>query len=420
MKILVIADDFTGATDIAGFLVENGLQTIQINGVPTMDVAADIEACVVSLKTRSCHVNEAISQSLAAYEWGKKQGAEKFFFKYCSTFDSTEKGNIGPVTDALLEAMGEKMTVVCPALPVNGRSVYQGYLFVGDKLLNESGMQNHPITPMKDANLLRLMEAQARGKAGLINQIVVNAGAPAIAEAMSVLKVEEKQYIVIDSITMEDLDIVATAIYDEVKLFTGGSGLGGALAKHIKSGQTAGQSATNLGKPQRNEAVILSGSCSLMTQAQVKLYKEQAPALQIDVEKCLNDKDYVNTLVSWYLEHKDGLVAPLFYATTDVESLKEIQEKYGSEKASQAVEQTFYDLAIKLKDNGVKNFIVAGGETSGSVTQALNVKAFYIGPQIAPGVPWVRSLDDDLSLALKSGNFGDEQFFFKSQDFINL
>lgn len=420
MKILVIADDFTGATDIAGFLVEGGLKTIQINDVPTTDISHDIEACVVSLKSRSCPVEEAIEQSLAAYEWGKKQGAEKFYFKYCSTFDSTPQGNIGPVTDALLEAMGEKTTVICPALPVNGRSVYQGYLFVADKLLNESGMQNHPITPMTDANLLRLMEAQSKGEAALINQNIVNEGPAAITAQLKKYQAEEKSYIVIDSVATTDLNTVAAAIYDEVKLFTGGSGLGGALAQYITKGGKSDEDATFLGQPQKAETVILSGSCSLMTQAQVASYKQKAPALQLDIEKCLNDENYASDLASWYLAHKNNALAPLFYATTDADNLKKIQATYGGEKASLAVEKTFHNLAISLKDEGVKNFIVAGGETSGSVTQALHVKAFHIGPQIAPGVPWVRSLAGDLSLALKSGNFGDEQFFFKAQDFINL
>lgn len=416
MKLLVIADDFTGATDIASFLVENGLTTTQINGVPDGGADPAIDAYVISLKIRSCEVELAKSQALAACQWGQAQGAEKYFFKYCSTFDSTEKGNIGPITDALLEHLGERSTVICPALPVNGRSVYQGYLFVGNQLLNESGMQNHPITPMKDANLLRLMQMQAQGKAALIDQNTVNQGVAAVKAQVQALKTEA-QYLVIDSIDMGDLDTVGEAIYDEMTLFTGGSGLGGGLANYLSKTQSSTQNANALGAPVNAESVVLSGSCSLMTQAQVKTYQVLAPSLNVDVEQAINDDHYIDTLITWYDENKGGQYAPLIYATADAESLKRIQSTYGQEKSSQAIENLFATLAAKLKSRGVKNFIVAGGETSGAVTQGLDIRSFYIGPKIAAGVPWVKCTENHYSLALKSGNFGDENFFATAQEF---
>ncbi|MFV0322605.1 MAG: 3-oxo-tetronate kinase [Alphaproteobacteria bacterium] len=419
MELVVIADDFTGATDIASFLVEAGLDTIQINKIPSQNTIIDAKAVVISLKSRSCPKNQAITESLEALEWAKAQNCKRIFFKYCSTFDSTTEGNIGPVTDALMMAMGESTTVICPALPVNGRSVYKGYLFVNDQLLNESPMKNHPITPMADASLLRLMAQQSVGKVGLIDMNIIAQGAMAVKKEIQNLKSQNINYIVFDAIAMADLDIIAQASLDEFNLLTGASGLGGALAKYLVSPAHTAEDANLSGQPQNAPTIILAGSCSAMTQKQVQAYQNLAPSYQIDIEKCLFDDEYVQKLANWYNNHNMGNFAPMIYATTNVVHLKQIQQKYGAKRASDAVEQLFYNLAIRLKDMGVKNFIVAGGETSGSVTQALNINAFYIGPQIAPGVPWVRGLDNPLSLALKSGNFGDENFFEHAQIFIN-
>ena len=196
----VIADDFTGASDIASFLVENGLSTVQMNGVPTQSLNSKVDAIVISLKSRSNPVNEAIEQSLRAYQWLKENGCTQFYFKYCSTFDSTAKGNIGPVTDALLDELNEDFTVITPALPVNGRTIFNGYLFVGDVLLSESGMKNHPITPMTDANLMRLMDAQAKGKTGLVAYADVIKGASRVQECFAELKAKGYRYGVVDAV----------------------------------------------------------------------------------------------------------------------------------------------------------------------------------------------------------------------------
>ncbi|MFV0431223.1 MAG: 3-oxo-tetronate kinase [Alphaproteobacteria bacterium] len=419
MKLVVIADDFTGATDIASFLVEAGLDTIQFSGPPPKDMTIDTQAVVISLKSRSCPKQEAIADTLDALKWAKSQGCKHIYFKYCSTFDSTPQGNIGPVTDALMDAMGEKSTIICPALPINGRTSYMGYLFVNDVLLSESPMKNHPITPMMDSSILRLMEAQSKGKAALIDIHTIKSGISAVRKKILELKAQSFNYIICDAIDMDDLDIIAEASLGEFRLFTGGSGLGGGLGKQLKSPNKNLETVKNKGLPPQAPTVILAGSCSAMSQKQVAAYKQKAPSFQIDVAQCIrNGNAYANQLFYWYSEHNNTPLAPLLYATTNTENLKEIQTQYGGNTASEAVEKVFYILSQKLKEYGVRNFIVAGGETSGSVTQALKVDAFYIGSQITPGVPWVRSLDGELSLALKSGNFGSENFFEAAQKMI--
>ncbi|HDR0926181.1 TPA: four-carbon acid sugar kinase family protein, partial [Pasteurella multocida] len=231
----VIADDFTGASDIASFLVENGLATVQMNGVPKQSLTAPVDAIVISLKSRSNPVDEAIAQSLQALHWLQQQGCTQFYFKYCSTFDSTAKGNIGPVTDALLDALNADFTIICPALPVNGRTIFNGYLFVGEVLLNESGMQNHPITPMKDANLVRLMDQQARGKTGLVRYADLLKGSDYVKSCFRTLQQQGFRYAVVDSVDNDQLAVLAEAITD-LKLVTGGSGLAAYMAARASGG----------------------------------------------------------------------------------------------------------------------------------------------------------------------------------------
>ncbi|MBO1073681.1 3-oxo-tetronate kinase [Roseomonas marmotae] len=415
MRLGVIADDFTGATDIAGFLVANGLRTVQLNGVPPADLQVDVDAVVISLKTRSCPVEEAVSQSLASLDWLRARGCPQFFFKYCSTFDSTPKGNIGPVTDALLEALGEDFTVICPVLPVNGRTIYNGYLFVNGVPLDESGMRHHPVTPMTDANLMRLMDAQSQGKTGNVPSTVMDQGPDAVRAALAALKAKGFRYAVLDALNDAHLVVMGQAVAD-MKLVTGGSGLADGMARAWAGTGDAAAAAAE-GRPARGRAVVLSGSCSQMTNAQVAAYRQSAPALAVSVERCLSDAEgYAEELAAWVLaQPKDGL-APLVYATTEPAKLKELQERFGAAEASEAVERLFGALAKQLEAAGFDQFIVAGGETSGIVTQSLGIGGFHIGPQIAPGVPWVRAVGKPLSLALKSGNFGQERFFFEAQD----
>lgn len=415
MKLGVIADDFTGATDIAGFLVENGLATLQFSGIPAKADLTGVDAVVISLKSRSCPADEAVHDSLAALDWLKARGCPRIYQKYCSTFDCTATGNIGPVTDALLAALESQFTLICPALPVNGRTVYQGNLFVGAQPLAESGMRHHPITPMTDSNLLRLMETQARGRAGLVPFSTIDKGAAAIAEAFEQLTQDGVRYAVVDTLTEQHLlDIAAAAI--DMPLVTGGSGLAIGLARLLGKGNLA--AAREAGRPLGTRAVVLSGSCSEMTNRQVARYQAIAPALALDVAACLTRADYPAELVRW-VSSQPVTPAPMLHATTSPGELAAIQARHGRDAASEAVEQCFAQVAVLLREAGVESFIIAGGETSSRITQALGIVAFHIGPQIAPGVPWVRATDAPLSLALKSGNFGDETFFSRAQEFFH-
>ncbi|HBR2821565.1 3-oxo-tetronate kinase [Klebsiella pneumoniae] len=415
MQLGVIADDFTGATDIASFLVRNGMPTVQLNGVPTRDLPLTSEAVVISLKTRSCPAEMAVSQSLAALRWLQAQGCQRFYFKYCSTFDSTAQGNIGPVLDALLAELGETRTVISPALPVNGRTVYQGYLFVGKQLLNESGMRHHPVTPMEDAHLGRLIERQGRGKAALIAWPIVAQGPEAVAAALAAVNDPAVRYVVLDALSEQDLLTQGVALR-EMKLVSGGSGLAIGLARDWAQHHGARDESAQAGMPLAGPAVVLSGSCSVMTNSQVAAYRQQAPARAVDLSACFTDlESYVRTLTDWVDAQRDAPLAPMIYATTEPQTLQRIQAQYGDKASSERVEQLFAALAAALKAKGFTRFIVAGGETSSIVAQTLGVEAFHIGPTISPGVPWVRDTRQPLSLALKSGNFGDIQFFARAQ-----
>ena len=388
IKIGVIADDFTGATDIASFLVENGLPTVQINGVPTGKMPEAIDALVISLKTRSCPVVEATQQSLAALSWLQQQGCKQIYFKYCSTFS--------------------------PALPVNGRTVYQGYLFVMNQLLAESGMRHHPVNPMTDSYLPRLVESQSTGRCGVVSAHVFEQGVKAVRQELARLQQEGYRYAVLDALTEHHLEIQGEALRD-APLVTGGSGLAIGLARQWA--QENGNQARKAGRPLAGRGVVLSGSCSQMTNRQVAHYRQIAPAREVDVARCLSTETlaaYAHELAEWVLG-QESVLAPLVFATASTDALAAIQQQYGAQKASQAVETLFSQLAARLAAEGVTRFIVAGGETSGVVTQSLGIKGFHIGPTISPGVPWVNALDKPVSLALKSGNFGDEAFFSRAQ-----
>lgn len=415
MRLGVIADDFTGATDIASFFVQNGMSTVQINGVPDHADRLNADVIVVSLKSRSCPADEAVTKSLQALAWLQQQGCERFYFKYCSTFDSTAKGNIGPVTDALLTALGEKMTAVSPALPVNGRTVYQGYLFVMDQLLSESGMRHHPVTPMTDSNLLRLMESQATGQAGLITSQTLDHGCEAVRERLDKLAEQGVRYVVFDALNESHLLTQGESLRD-MTLVTGGSGLAIGLARQWAKPGWDREQACAEGRPGSGPAVVLSGSCSTMTQRQVGRYRQQAPAQTIDIARAMQQQEaYTIELCEWIEQHSTDELAPMLFATAEPETLRLNQQRYGAEQSSEAIEQLFASVASRLQQRGWERFIVAGGETSGVVAQALGIDTFHIGPVISPGVPWVRAVSQPISLALKSGNFGDENFFARAQ-----
>jgi 3-dehydrotetronate 4-kinase len=414
MLLGVIADDFTGATDIAGFLVANGVSTSQIIGVPADGLVVEAEAVVISLKSRSCPPEQAVAESLASLAWLRRCGCPQIFQKYSSTFDSTAAGNIGPVADALLDALGQDFTVVCPALPVNGRTVYHGYLFVSGVPLAESGMRHHPVTPMTDSSLVRLMERQSKGTCGVVTADTVDAGVEAVRRSLDDLRQAGRRYAVLDALTTAHLKVLGRAVAD-MALVTGGSGLAAGMAKAWADRLVDPQRAAEAGRPTGCKPVVLAGSCSEMTNRQVAHYLEQAPAFAVEEERCLADAAaYAGEIAAWVTTQRSRRWAPLVYATTEPQRLKGIQRRHGV-AVSLAIEATFAALARHLGDAGFDRFIVAGGETSGAVVQALGVRGLHIGPQIAPGVPWVRAIDKPYSLALKSGNFGQPSFFFDCQ-----
>lgn len=419
-RIGVIADDLTGATDIASFLVKAGLSTVQINSSVVAADLPDVHAVVIGLKTRSIPADQAIQHSLAAVKALKNMGAEHIIFKYCSTFDSTSAGNIGPVTDALLKELDSDFTVVVPALPVNGRTVYSGNLFVHGEPLHESGMRNHPITPMRDSNLMRLMDAQSQGTTGLVAYETIEKGVDAVRERLAHIRAEGASYAVIDTLTHSHLHTIGEAVRD-MPLITGGSGIGEGLGRAVARQQTHADQAHTDPSPadvwslSEGLAVVLSGSASDMTNTQVARYQQHAPHQLVDVEEVLTDSaDYVQRTADWVVS-QDQDIAPMVYATAPADQVKVLQQRHGAEHLSSAIETFFGQLAIALRERGFTRFITAGGETSGAVTQALRVDGFQVGPQIAAGVPWVKSLDGRLDLALKSGNFGDEDFFSTAQ-----
>ncbi|MBK5074294.1 four-carbon acid sugar kinase family protein [Budviciaceae bacterium CWB-B4] len=413
IKIGVIADDFTGSTDIGCFIAATGCQVVQFVGTPDESLnSSDADALIISLKTRSCPVQQAIDESIKACRWLKANGCQLIYFKYCSTFDSTAQGNIGPVTDALLKELDSHFTLICPSLPVNGRTVVQGHLFVNGQLLNESGMQNHPITPMKDANLIRLMDAQSSGKTGLLDLVTVQQGANAITEKITQLQQKGFRYAVVDAMTLEDLRQLKPLL-KHFPLLTGGSAFGQIIAETSdhKISQISQQYPSAGGR-----GVILSGSCSVMTNNQVARYQQQAPTLALDIEQCMTNPQYAVELSQWVMQQSSTL-APMVYATQPPEQVRHMQEKYGIEQVSYAVEKTFAHLARLLSEQGFNRFILAGGETSSLIVQELGTNKLEIGGLIAPGVPWVRDLNQNNRwLALKSGNFGDQNFFQHAQE----
>ncbi|MBI9095349.1 MAG: four-carbon acid sugar kinase family protein [Sphaerochaeta sp.] len=417
MRLGVIADDFTGATDIAGFLVKNGMETAMFNGVPDSIPDGLTEALVVSLKIRSCPVGEAVQKALSALAFLQEAGCTKFYYKYCSTFDSSREGNIGQVTDALMKALTTSLTLICPALPINGRTVYKGYLFVNDQLLSDSPMRNHPITPMRDSKLERLMQGQFTGLSAHIFSGDMAQGPDHVRTLVEQYKDTDKnvQYLIVDILTEEDLETIARATED-FPLVTGGSGLALGIA-HLYN-QRLGRPEEEVVSfvPKKDRAVIIAGSCSAQTNAQVAYYKDKAPSLRIDEDKCLNQKGYSGELALWVLAQDTKGLAPMLYATRNAEELAKIKALYPQENVSAIIEKIIGCVTKILAFQGVKNFIVAGGETSGVVATTLGVSSYLVGPQIDPGVSWVRSLDGTMHLAFKSGNFGMVDFFEKAQE----
>jgi uncharacterized protein YgbK (DUF1537 family) len=416
MAILgVIADDFTGATDIAGMLVKGGMRTIQTIGVPAKGtIPDDVDAVVVALKTRSIAAADAIAQSLDALKALQAAGCVRFFFKYCSTFDSTDAGNIGPVGDALLDALKAKQAIYCPAFPVNGRTIFFGHLFVGDVLLSDSHMKHHPLTPMTDASLVRVLARQTPHKVGLVALKQVQSGSAVLRESLDRLAADGVRHVVVDAVADTDLGIIGEAIGDDT-LVTGGSGVAlGLPAAYRRRGLMAHRSGADTLPKIEGAAAVLAGSCSAATLGQIAAFKGAHMAL--DTDAICRGEDVAGKALDW-TKGKLGNGPILLSASDKPEAVKALQAKYGVEKSSQAIERTMAALARGLVAAGVGRLVVAGGETSGAVVSALDVTALRIGPEIDPGVPWTASVGaKPILLALKSGNFGAPDFFTKAFD----
>jgi uncharacterized protein YgbK (DUF1537 family) len=422
-----IADDFTGATDLASMLVRAGMRTVQTIGVPRACEAIEADAIVVALKSRTIEAHSAIAQSRAALDWLRAQGCRQFFFKYCSTFDSTDAGNIGPVADALLDALaadsphGADFTIACPALPENRRTVYHGYLFVGDGLLNESGMETHPLTPMRDPNLVRVLQRQTKSKVGLISHEVVARGEQAVRETIARLREDGARFAIADALSDDDLRTLGAASSD-LRLVTGGSGVAIGLPENFRRAGmlTATVEAASLPEVD-GAAVVLAGSASKATNAQVAEWLARRPGLRIDPRALARGEAVVDQALAFVDEHLRGPQPQpvLIYATATPDEVKAVQDELGA-AAGEQVEAALASIARQLKTRGVRKFIVAGGETSGAVVQALGVQMLQIGPTIDPGVPVTVSVGDEpLVLVLKSGNFGAVDFFAKALRFAN-
>jgi len=410
-----IADDFTGATDLANMLVREGMRTIQTIGVPEAPVR-DVDAIVVALKSRTIAPQDAIAQSLQALQWLRAQGCRQFFFKYCSTFDSTDRGNIGPVAEALLQALDGGFTIACPAFPENGRTVYRGHLFVNDVLLSESGMQNHPLTPMRDPNLVRVLQRQSQGKVGLIDVNTIKSGAASIRARIQALRAEGATLAIADAISNDDLYTLGEACAD-LPLVTGGSGIAlGLPGNFVRQGALAGSNASARLAGVAGRGAVLAGSASQATNGQVAHWKASRPAFRVDPLALARGENVVEQALAFAERHRGEPV--LVYATAAPEDVKAVQAELGTERAGHLVEQALAEVARGLHAQGVTHFVVAGGETSGAVVQALDVRALRIGPQIDPGVPATLAIDGHgeprLAMALKSGNFGTVDFFEKA------
>jgi uncharacterized protein YgbK (DUF1537 family) len=418
LKLGCIADDFTGATDLANNLVRAGMRVVQTIGVPSSPLAeewvANVDAVVVALKSRTIPVAEAIEQSLQALKWLQAQGATQIYFKYCSTFDSTPEGNIGPVTEALMDALNTDFTIATPAFPDNGRTVFKGYLFAGNVLLNESGMQNHPLTPMTDANLVRVMQAQTKRRVDLIDYKTVALGEAAIRARIQTLRAEGVGVAIVDATSNDDLLRMGPALKD-LPLLTAGSGV--AIGLPANFGLQPSLQASLL-PPATGLQAVVSGSCSLATNGQVGHFKSLGrPALAINPANLMHGHSdaVVQQVLAWATPLlKDGPV--LVYSTAEPDAVKRVQAQLGVAEAGALVEHALAAVARGLVDAGVKQLVVAGGETSGACVQALDMAQLQIGPQIEPGVPWcfAPTAAGGVHIALKSGNFGSADFFSKA------
>ncbi|HKH35159.1 MAG TPA: 3-oxo-tetronate kinase [Beijerinckiaceae bacterium] len=411
MLLGVIADDFTGASDIANTLAKGGLSTVQFLGVPTKPAPETCEAGVVALKSRSITAADAVALSMEAFEWLRAQGCRQFVFKYCSTFDSTPEGNIGPVGEALAKAFDVRGAVACPAFPTTGRTVYQGHLFVGDRLLNESGLENHPLNPMTDPDLRRWLRRQCEESVGLVPWAMVRQGGAALRAALEAAADRAERLVIVDAVSDDDLLAIGDACA-EAPLLTGGSGIALGLPRNfIRQGLATGKGSAFQGVD--GPEAILAGSCSRATLQQIEVHRKEHPVLQVEVEAVMEGAVTPEALAAFMHGHEGE--APLVYSSAPSEKVRALQSAHGREAIAAALDALFAETAARLVYDGVRRLVVAGGETSGAVVSALSLDALAIGPEIDPGVPALAAADGrPLALALKSGNFGAPDFFAKA------
>ena len=416
MLLGAIADDFTGATDLCSMLVRGGMRTVQLIGAPSdATVPPDADAVVVALKSRTAPVREAVQQSLAALAWLRRAGCRQFFFKYCSTFDSTDEGNIGPVADALIHALGCGFALANPAFPTNARTVYQGHLFVGGALLNESGMEHHPLTPMTDANLVRVLGRQTDGTVGLVPYATVERGAGAIRDAMTALKEQGRRYAIVDAVNDAHLLAIGEAAVEHA-LITGGSGVAmGLPANFRRAGLLPAQGDAGALPHVEGHAAAIAGSCSRATLAQLGNARGQLPLWQLDVLGTPDADKLASAALDW-ARGKLGVTPIVIAASAPPDAVAAVQAKLGRDAAGALIESALAQIAAAIVDAGVRRLVVAGGETAGAVVQRLGVSSLRIGTEIDPGVPWTYAEGSGapMLLALKSGNFGAPDFFTKA------
>ena len=418
MKLGIIGDDFTGSSDIANNLKKSGMQVSMYAGVPNLlpeEIKKEqTDAAVIALKTRTIPIEDAIRESLEALSWLKGCGCEQFIFKYCSTFDSTKEGNIGPVTDAIMEELNTDFTIACPSFPDAGRTVYFGHMFVNGKPLNESGMENHPLTPMTDHNLVRWLGHQTKNNVGLIDFETISKGENSVKEKIRNLKTDGYKYAIIDTNKNDDFDIICNAV-KSLPFLTGGSGIALGLPKIYKDKGLL--SVSNFQIPKNNSnAIILSGSCSVTTINQINIYKENNPSFYISPDEVINNEDLIEKVLSWIKDNETQ--SPLVYSSSDIKAVSEKQKQYGQELLANKIEKFFELLSKRLVKDNFGTFISAGGETSGAVIKGLGIQELKIGKEISHGVPALWSPESNgnkpVSVTLKSGNFGQDDFFTRA------
>jgi uncharacterized protein YgbK (DUF1537 family) len=410
-----IADDYTGASDLANTLTRSGLRTVQTIGVPAADLALpEVDAVVVSLKSRSIEAPLAVKRSRAAQQWLRDRGAEHLLFKICSTFDSTDAGNIGPVMDALRADSGDAIVLVTPAFPETGRTVYQGNLFVGSVPLNESPLRNHPLNPMHDSNLVRVLARQSKNKIGLVDLAVLARGPDAVRVRLTDLAAKGFGAAIVDAVFERDLETIGTVALDH-RLSVGASGIGLGLARAlVAAGKVKPDvSSTVSGAAVGGAAACLAGSCSQATLQQIARAEQAMPVLRLEADQVVSGKEEAQRALAWAKERLAK--GPVLIASSSTpDQVAALQSRHGRDAAGHAIEQAMADIAAGLVQSGVRRLVVAGGETSGAVVDRLEIPGFIVGAEIAPGVPVLRAVGaktGTMLFALKSGNFGGAEFF---------